>query len=297
MPRQSVHYQLENISAHTGIDRKYYLNYAFMPHFHDKSELIYVTDGELEITLDRRTETISKNRFCLVLPWQVHSFATPKHSRSIILVFPNYLIDSFVKDMRSQRSSSHVFEAEPPVQELFMRHLYSGKLPDEYIISGILLALCHCFITSGTLSPIPGNRRSTLSPDIMQYISIHCRESLTLRQVSDKLGYSYCHLSHIFNDHLGMSFPQFLNSTRVNLSLARLRNSNESITSIAYNFGFSSVRSYNRNFKEIMGLTPTQYRSRIKEGLKEEDMLRLSATDFFQRSIRQMEYFDPDAPE
>lgn len=297
MTRHSVHYQMQNTSAHMGIDRKYYLNYTFSPHFHDKAELIYVTDGAIDITLDQHTETITKNKFCLVLPWQIHGFITPKHSRCIILVFPNYLIESFIEGMRSKRSDTQVFEAEPPILELFKQHLYSGPLPDEYIISGILLSLCHCFVTHCTLSPLPSGRKSTLSPDIMRYITNHAKEDLTLRQVASTLGYSYHHLSHIFSDYLGMSFPQFLNSTRINASLTQLRDTNNSITAIAYDHGYCSVRSYNRNFKEIMGLTPSQYRARLKEGLNEIDMLRIDATGYFQHSIPQDAFFDPDAPE
>lgn len=297
MPRQLIHYQRENASSHMGIDRRYYLNCTFSPHFHDKAELIYVTDGEISITLDQHTEIIRKNNFCLVLPWQIHSFVTPKHSKCIILVFPNRMIESFIEDMHSQRSSTQVFEAEPPILELFMQYLYSGPFPDEYIISGILLALCHCFVANTTLSPMPTGKKSTLSPDIMRYITTHAKEDLTLRQVASTLGYSYYHLSHIFSDHLGMSFPQFLNSTRINSSLSQLRDSSNSITDIAYSHGFSSVRSYNRNFKEIMGLTPTQYRSRLKENLNEADMLRLDTPGFFQHPLKQEAFFDPDAPE
>lgn len=295
MMHRAVHYQMQNTSAHTGIDRKYYLNYTFQPHFHDKAELVYVTDGEMNVILDQRTENIPKNHFCLILPWQIHGFTTLKHSRSIILVFPNRLIGSFIRNVDSHHSSSQVFEAEPEILELFMRHLYLGPLPDEYIVSGILLSLCHCFITQCTLLPAFSGQKTALTPDIMRYITTHYREDLNLKQVASSLGYSYYHLSHILNDDLGMSFSQFLNATRINLSLGKLRDTNHSITDIAYACGFSSVRSYNRNFKAIIGLTPTQYRTQLNESLSESDMLRLDSTEFF-HSSQNNAFLDPDAP-
>jgi len=260
MKQKLIHYQVENTSARPEIDRRYYHNYHFEPHFHDKSELIFVSEGKLLVTVDGNRQSVSANQFCLILPWQVHSFLTETESRSLILVFPNELIDRFLKDMESFRFESQVFKAEGAILDLFLRHLSDGPLPDDYIISGILYSLCHCFITSAHPFPARIKDRASALPEMLVYIVTHANENLTLRSVADQLGYSYHHLSHLFNEYVGMSFPQFVNAHRIFNCLRVLRNSSDSISDIAFEFGFSNIRSFNRNFRELIGMTPGEYR-------------------------------------
>ena len=48
----------------------------------------------------------------------------------------------------------------------------------------------------------------------------------------------------------------------------RLRNESESILKIALEGGFNSLRSFNRNFKEIKHLSPSEYRKNTRKDEK-----------------------------
>ncbi|HEV7334831.1 MAG TPA: helix-turn-helix transcriptional regulator [Bosea sp. (in: a-proteobacteria)] len=59
------------------------------------------------------------------------------------------------------------------------------------------------------------------------------------------------------------SFHQMLVDERLVFSARRLRASDENVTSIAYDAGFESVSTFNRNFRFRFGMSPTDYRASI----------------------------------
>ena len=49
---------------------------------------------------------------------------------------------------------------------------------------------------------------------------------------------------------------------RINESVYILKNTNKKIIDIALDCGFNSLRTFNRNFKEVYGMTPNEYRKK-----------------------------------
>ena len=264
--RQLV-FQQENSGMERGLDRRHYLNFTFPKNIHANPEMIYVAAGEMEITIDGRTEAISAGCFCIVLPWQIHSFATKDYSRSVVIVFSAQYVDIFAQTMLEFYGETQVFRAESDIHNLFLHYLYEGALPDECMISSVLLALCHCFASQCRL--IPRFDRNTMPSlyNVMHYISANCHERLTLRDVADALGYSYFHLSHQFKGCVGMGFSQFCNMLRIERAQNRLRGSSATMTDIAFECGFSSVRNFNRIFSELVGMTPSEYRAKYSRSI------------------------------
>ncbi len=88
----------------------------------------------------------------------------------------------------------------------------------------------------------------------------HFKENLTLSKVADALYVSKYTLSGIFSRILGTSFNDYLNGLRINLAVQLLENSDSTVTDIAYEAGFGNVRTFNRAFMKLIGVTPTEYR-------------------------------------
>lgn len=258
--REIITYQARNSTATADIDRCYYEDFTFIAHFHASPELVYVTDGEVEAVIDGAVQTIPAGAFCLVLPWQIHAYATPAHSHCVVLVLPERYISAFLRDMASYHGRTQTFIAEEPIRQLFTSHLCEGPWPDEYLLSGILLALCHSFVEQCELLPNADEKRTALLSQMLNYVSEHFREDLSLQEVADALGYSYYYLSHLFSQFSGLSFQQFRNLKRIEYSQHELCSTRRPISAIAYDSGFTCVRSFNRVFRNLLGMTPLEYR-------------------------------------
>lgn len=64
------------------------------------------------------------------------------------------------------------------------------------------------------------------------------------------------------------SLPQIINEHRVRDSLQLLAQTDAQISVIAEQVGFNSVPTFNRVFKDIQGISPSDYRSDFRQDKK-----------------------------
>jgi len=81
-----------------------------------------------------------------------------------------------------------------------------------------------------------------------------------LQQIAEELYISKYYLSHFFKENTGFTVIEFVNSKRIIEAQKMLIKSSTNITDIAVNVGFNSLTHFERTFKKINGITPSQYR-------------------------------------
>ena len=85
-------------------------------------------------------------------------------------------------------------------------------------------------------------------------------ESLTLRALAAKMGYSGFHMTRKFREITGMPFRDYLRKRKLAFALKTVRDSDKSFLDIALDYGFSSHEAFTRAFKSAYGITPAEYR-------------------------------------
>jgi AraC-like DNA-binding protein len=82
--------------------------------------------------------------------------------------------------------------------------------------------------------------------------------------LAEKVGINEHALSRIINHYFGKSFNDLVNGYRIDEAKIRLRDElNTQITVIGFEVGFNSIASFNRVFKERVGVSPTQWREGV----------------------------------
>ena len=96
------------------------------------------------------------------------------------------------------------------------------------------------------------------------YINLNYKNpDITLTTISNYCSINPCHLSELFHKKLGLTLKQYINFLRVNYAKKQLRLTEDSVTTICYDSGFSSISSFNRNFLALVGTTPLNYKNTI----------------------------------
>jgi AraC-like DNA-binding protein len=95
----------------------------------------------------------------------------------------------------------------------------------------------------------------------MSQDSLYRDENLSLAKLAKHIGASPNYVSQTLNEHMETSFFDFLNLWRINEAKVLLRNSNETILSIAHKVGFNSRSAFYAAFKKHAGMTPSDYRA------------------------------------
>ncbi|WP_136465683.1 helix-turn-helix domain-containing protein [Flagellimonas onchidii] len=97
---------------------------------------------------------------------------------------------------------------------------------------------------------------------LMELKKLYLDPNCSLNKVATEMKLPAYLISHVVNNALDKSFPDFLNSYRIEEVKTRLlqpKNKNVKIASLAYDCGFNSLSSFNIAFKKSTGITPSKF--------------------------------------
>lgn len=232
-------------------------NSGFPSHLHTSFEFIVILDGEMWVTVNHTQYRLTEGQALLIFPNQLHALQTREHSEHLLCIFSPHLVKAY----------GNVFLNSSPKSNFFMpNRFYVDQLlnlennADPLRIKGILYSLCAEF--NGTADYTDNkSREDSLLLDIFAFVQSNYMRDCSLHSLAEHISYHEVYLSRYFKKCTGLTFSEYVNRCRVNEGAYILRNSQKKILDIAYDCGFESLRSFNRNFKAIMGTTPNRYRN------------------------------------
>lgn len=98
-------------------------------------------------------------------------------------------------------------------------------------------------------------------------------EALTLTDLANQVGMTRNQLSSLINNITGENFYTFINKYRVEevkKLISQPKNMNFTILSLAHEAGFSSKSAFQAIFKKFTGITPTEYRSALRNAEQQD---------------------------
>lgn len=113
-------------------------------------------------------------------------------------------------------------------------------------------------VSDGSSPSVTINKLSRIRK-LLDYIDLHYDTDIPLTKAAEILGYDAFHCSKTFKAITGVSFITYLNTVRIGKSLDMLKNDDRNILDIALDCGFNNARTFNRVFKEITQMTPSEY--------------------------------------
>jgi AraC-like DNA-binding protein len=96
--------------------------------------------------------------------------------------------------------------------------------------------------------------------EIDRRIKCHDDDTLTLKSLSKKLGYSEFHTTRRFKEISGMLLSDYIRLRKLAFALIEVRDTNNKFLDIAVKYGFGSHEAFTRAFKTVYGITPKNYR-------------------------------------
>jgi AraC-like DNA-binding protein len=96
------------------------------------------------------------------------------------------------------------------------------------------------------------------------YIASNFVEPIKVSHIAKAVELNPDYANSIFKKTFGVSISNYLAEQRVLCAQRKLSVNSDSITSIGYESGFNSISSFNATFKRFIGITPRDYRKKIK---------------------------------
>ena len=239
----------ERVKLENGID------FSFPLHLHSSYEFIVVTEGEMEVSVDGKSYTLFQEDALLIFPNQVHSLRTQNHSCHFLCIFSPKLVQAYTKLVTSKIPTDNCFRPD-----FYLVENLASLTPNDSImnVKGTLYSICALFDKNRTYIEKTSADEELISR-IFKFVENNFNGDCSLEALSKHTSYHYVYLSKYFKRCTGVSYTDYVNRYRINEACYILQNSSQSILQTAYDCGFDSLRSFNRNFKRIIGTSPSSY--------------------------------------
>ena len=99
---------------------------------------------------------------------------------------------------------------------------------------------------------------------IIEYVNDHFKEEITVELVAKQLFFTRGKITALFKKYAGEGLNDYTNKLRIKRANSLLLGG-MSITEAALESGFQSIRTFNNVYKQIMGLTPSEYQKENRD--------------------------------
>ncbi len=114
--------------------------------------------------------------------------------------------------------------------------------------------------TAWTPRPTEGRAFDERIAAAIDYLLASGGPQCSIAELADRCGLSESHFRKRFKDQVGMSPKHFQTKLRINTAMNLLRAKESRILDIAFDCGFESLSSFNRQFRKETGISPLQWR-------------------------------------
>ena len=235
-------------------------NFSFPSHMHQCFEIIIILQGEMHITVDGKEYTLHKQDALMIFPHQMHSL-TSVDSRHLLTIFSPQLIRAYASRHTEHVPENGQFLPDPYLIDTLQRMTASASLIEK---KAILYSLCAMYEACATYRMRESDHNDLLGR-IFRFVETEFQNDCSLMALSQYVGCEYTRLSRYFKNTVGISYNDYVSHYRLSNACYLMENSDRTIIQCALESGYSNMRSFNRHFITYYGITPTDYKKRLKE--------------------------------
>lgn len=254
---------------------------TFPLHWHNYIEVIYSHQNFVQYEVNGHLYTLFAGDILFIWSGELHALISQPQPSDVLLVQFDYPIIGDRVDFKDKLSLFHSFhhvsaKDNPELASSIGKRLDNIKELDCGCdgfkevkmcieIYELLMELGNSLLDDKLSAAVEKNGKRSESTDrlvsICSYIATHCTEDIKIEEAAKCAGFSISHFSRLFKRFTSDSYNSFVTKCRVHKAEELLTNSNLSITDAAFQSGFNSIATFNRNFQQYKHCSPTQFRN------------------------------------
>lgn len=250
-------------------------------HSHQDVEILYVIEHEIQV-LEEERYILKANDIVVINSGIRHALSCKKDTIVFRVLIPYRLLGVLSTDEMiffqcnsALYVSNNYVKLEKLLECLAVRYLNLDRSDLSGLTSTLFQILHELFenfkVDKDKINLFSKRFFGDKADRIMNYISLHYHEPLSLPGIAAHFKLSETYLSRYFKQKTGKNYRDYLNEIRTQNAMQELCQTDHSITNIAIDNGFSTPSVFNRYFKSKYGKTPTAYRNeQLNAGQKKE---------------------------
>lgn len=278
---------LHETKIHGTVDFPYIVYHGRIPeyitsyprHWHEEAELIYVTGGQLRVTVWSETFSLRSGDIVIVLPHAIHSLEQIGIERAEYynIVFDFSIFgkdagyDKYLKPFLTHEKKVNCYEPKgselnerlKPLILSLIEHRQNSYTTDEYLIKSHLFMIMHLLnqhCVDAQDNELAQRQTYEKLKQALYRVQLSYAQEITIPNAAAMCGFSESHFMKLFKELTGMSFTAYLINYRLELAATQLVETDLNIIEIAGNCGFRNHSYFTRAFVKKYGTTPIKYR-------------------------------------
>ena len=247
-----------------------YRHTDYSVHFHKAFEFIMPIKGEMRATVNQMEYRLKAGECLLVPSYAMHSLSVEEGNDCIVVVFSERYAESAAKQFQDNEPDGYRLRLSTEERTYVIgalagewgKEMRSGaialKKPPICRLKACLYMIFDAFVSQNSMHR--KNADGELVARLIEHVEKEYTGDLTLTALAQRLGYSYDYLSRVFNQTFHVNFKTIVNQYRCECAMHLLQTTQKSLTEIASESGFQSIRSFNRVFRELIGYAPSNLR-------------------------------------
>lgn len=258
-------------------------------HTHEFAELVFIENGKCEHCIDGVKYDVEAGDLLFVNYGQTHSFVakTEDYHYYNLLYVPQF----FSEELINSENIYEIFEismfrefAETQTQALQIasfrgkEFLEIKKLVEDMrtefeekavgyraILNGYSRVLFSKMLRKLKAVEVDVETEkciNRITAECMAYIDSRCYEKISLKEIAEHSFYNPTYFSRIFKEHCGRSLSEYIKEKRIGEAARLLKDSELSNDEIMLKVGYADKKQFYKNFRDIYGETPAQYRKK-----------------------------------
>lgn len=259
----------------TGVNLFHNDKISYAPHLHDDAELVVLFGGKAVAIVGGKEYTMEDGDAAVIFPNVVHSFAQVSEKvETGKFIFSADELPELKGELFSDAPDNPIVKADVMQKNGLIR--LAREVLSEYDFSSVAVRKAYLTLLTGKLLALPSlaDRRKVALPStgavsqIVDYCKNNFRENITVSAVAKAVFVSEGYVSRVFSDKLKIGFRAYINGLRLNYAVKLLSENNLTVTEVAFESGFSCLRTFNRVFFETFGCSPKKYVTATKTAIK-----------------------------
>lgn len=254
---------------------------SYVPtHWHSAMEIMYVLEGEVDVTVGGQTTVLLPGDVYLVDCAVPHSTKSLDGNKAVLIQIPYPLLERYIPDINSRRFGFDCHSKNPIVKTKIlqlieiirqMQVVFEVKPDGEILrfnslVFEFLFQIYHNFSREmETVEAQKENKTFGRIQTILDYLDSNYASPISLDEISKVACLQKEYFCHFFKKNMGITYTNYLNDLRLSKIRDDLVDTDMPVKLILEKHGFSNYKLFRKMFSETFGCTPTTYRKKLME--------------------------------
>ncbi|RBP85754.1 AraC family transcriptional regulator [Marinomonas rhizomae] len=235
-------------------------------HHHDAHECLWVVKGRIRVQVMDEILLLQEGDVLFINKGLPHATQATEEDNLVLCLQHNFV--GVALDTCPMKTWSAVQKNTLPTIKRLMAHLWWEQYykadywqqAQTSLLSQLGVLFARYFPSIKTMKA-DSLESTLLMNDLLSQITLRYQEHLSLSMLAEERGLSEAYLSRYFKAKVGETFLRYLTLYRLEKSLSDLaQKPKKSVSDIAFDHGFPSVKAFNMAFRREYDSTPTEFR-------------------------------------